>query len=750
MNFKRMLRDFKANYIKNISFILLIILSTMIIIGFNRSSTSYVAAVDRFYHNAHAEDGQFTIAGKFSAKQIRTLEGRFHLTLEEVPFTDIKIKTLPSEPILRIFSTDRSINQVALLAGNSPTSSEQILIDSKFAEALGYQIGDSITLSGSSFVISGYGISPDYVYTLKNTSDFMSMSNSFGVAYLPPTGYERIKLNSTSTTLYTYKEKANAEDISAFKNELQRKYALVSFLERKDNSRLTTVYSDASAPSLISLIMGVLLLCIIGFIISISIRNTIQSESQIIGILYAQGINAQELLAYYLMLPTFLVVIGSIIGYFLGIAISSYLLILQTIQYTVPNVILLTPWYLVVIGIALPVFLTLSITYVCVSKALGQTPLSLLRGSHSNMKVSKLECLFSFKGFSFFKRFRFKSMLRELGSILALFLGATLSMFILFTGLYMKDSCVSYMNSLPKAIPYENLYTFKQSQDLYQYSKAGELTSLYTVKFNDKGTNKNLYIQGIHPQSTFFNIPDFQSLHNHEVLISPSVHFKFGVKVGDTLLLYDDQDKNKTYEVIVKGLAPYDYGLYLYTTQASYNHILGIHQDSSNALMTDAPITIKDTKLLSETNKHKMVEGMKNFTTLIVVFTSIIIVVASIILIVVIYMLMKMIIDKSKINISMVKIFGYYPNEVSALYLKGNYFFLLAGYLLALPASYYLTKTFFDSIFESMEQYILPSLAPFSYMLGFALMTLSYGITIVLLKNNLNQISLTEALKNRE
>ena len=749
MNFKRMLRDFKANYIKNISFILLIILSTMIIIGFNRSSTSYVAAVDRFYHNAHAEDGQFTIAGKFSAKQIRTLEGRFHLTLEEVPFTDIKIKTLPSEPILRIFSTDRSINQVALLAGNFPTSSEQILIDSKFAEALGYQIGDSITLSGSSFVISGYGISPDYVYTLKNTSDFMSMSNSFGVAYLLPTGYERIKLSSISTTtLYTYK--ANTKDINAFKNELQRKYALVSFLERKDNSRLTTVYSDASAPSLIALIMGVLLLSIIGFIISISIRHTIQSESQIIGILYAQGMNANELLAYYLMLPSFLVVIGSIIGYFLGIAISSPLLILQTSQYTVPNVILLSPWYLVVIGIVLPVFLTLSITFVCVSKALGQTPLSLLRGSHSNMKVSKLECLFSFKGFSFFKRFRLKSMLRELGSILALFLGATLSMFILFTGLYMKDSCVSYMNSLPKAIPYENLYTFKQPQDLYQYSKAGELTSLYTVKFNHKGTNKNLYLQGIHPQSTFFNISVLESLQSHEVLISPSVHFKFGIQVGDTLLLYDDQDKNKTYEVIVKGLAPYDYGLYLYTTQASYNHFLGIHQDSSNALMTDAPITIKDTKLLSETNKHKMVEGMKNFTTLIVVFTSIIIVVASIILIVVIYMLMKMTIDKSKINISMVKIFGYYPKEVSSLYLKGNYFFLLVGYLLAIPASYYLTRTFFDSIFESMEQYILPSLTPFSYMLGFALMTLSYGITVILLKNNLNQISLTEALKNRE
>ena len=748
MNLKRMLRDFKANYIKNISFILLIILSAMVIIGFNRSSISYVAAVDRFYLNAHAEDGQFTIAGNFSTKQIRTLEGRFHLSLEEVPFTDIKIKMLPGEPILRIFSTDRRINQVALLAGNFPTSSEQILIDSKFAEAVGYQIGDSVVLSGSSFVISGYGISPDYVYTLKNTSDFMSMSNSFGVAYLLPTGYERIKLSSTSTTLYTYK--ANTEDISTFKNELQRKYALVSFLERKDNSRLTTVYSDASAPSLIALIMGVLLLCIIGFIISISIRNTIQSESQIIGILYAQGMNANELLAYYLMLPSFLVVIGSIIGYFLGIAISSPLLILQTSQYTVPNVILLNPWYLVVIGIFLPISLTLSITFIYVSKALGQTPLSLLRGSHSNMKVSKLERLFSFKGFSFFKRFRFKSTLRELGSILALFLGATLSMFILFTGLYMKDSCVSYMNSMPKAIPYENLYTFKQPKDLYQYGKAGELTSLYTVKFNYKGTNKNLSLQGINPQSTFFNIPNLQSLHSHEVLISPSVYFKFGIQIGDKLLLYDDQDKNKTYEVTVKGLAPYDYGLYLYTTQSSYNHILGLHQDSSNALMTNAPITIKDTKLLSETNKHKMVEGMKNFTTLIVVFTSIIIIVASIILIVVIYMLMKMIIDKSKINISMVKIFGYYPKEVSSLYLKGNYFFLLVGYLLALPASYYLTKTFFDSIFESMDQYILPSLTPFSYVLGFVLMTLSYGITVILLKNNLNQISLTEALKNRE
>ena len=748
LNFKRMLRDFKANKIKNLSFILLIILSSMVIIGFNRSSTSYILAVDKFYTDYHAEDGEFTLESPLSAKQIRTLENRFQLTLEEVLLTDVKIKTLPNEPILRVFSMDRSINQVALLDGIFPSSSEEILLDSKFAEALGYQIGDSITLSGASFRISGYGISPDYVYTLKNPGDFMGMANSFGIAYLAPDGYERVKQKNAGTTLYSYQ--TTSKDTTSFKNYLQKNLSLVSFLERKDNSRMTTVYNDASAPSLISLIIGVLLLCIIGFIISISIRNTIQSESQIIGILYAQGINARELLSYYLMLPTLLVVIGAVIGYLLGLVISDPLLILQSSQYTVPHVILVTPWYLVVIGIILPIALTLGITFIYVRKALQQTPLSLLRGSHSNMKVSRVEKLFSFGSLSFFKRFRLKSMMREFGSILALFLGATLSMFILFTGLYMKDSCVDYMNELPNSIPYDNLYTFYSLKDLHKYSQQGELTALYNVKFNYKGVNKNLTLQGINPQSAFFNMPELQTLGQHEILISPSVYYKFGIQVGDTLTLYDDQDSDKTYQVCVKGLAPYDYGLYLYTSLPNYHHILGLHQNSSNALMTYSPLNIKDTKVLSETNKQKMVDGMKNFTMLITVFTSIIIVVASIILIVVIYMLMKMMIDKGKVNISMVKIFGYHPKEVSALYLRGNYFFLLIGYLLAIPASYNLTKLFFDSIFESMDQYILPSLNPFSYVLGFVMMTLSYAFTTLLLKNNLNQISLTEALKNRE
>lgn len=720
----------------------------MVIIGFNRSSTSYIMAVDKFYMDYYAEDGAFTLESQLSPKQIRTLESRFQLTLEEVLSTDIKIKTLPSEPILRIFSTERSINQVALLNGDFPSSSEEILLDSKFAEALGYQIGDSITLSGASFIISGYGISPDYVYTLKNPGDFMNMSSSFGVAYLVPDGYERIKQSNTPTTLYSYK--TNSKDIIPFKSYLQKNLSLISFLERKDNSRLTTVYNDANGPRLISLIMGILLICIIGFIISISIRNTIQSESQIIGILYAQGSNARELLSYYLMLPTLLVIIGAIIGYLLGLVISSPLLILQSSQYTVPHVILVTPWYLVIIGIVLPIALTLGITFIYVRKALQQTPLSLLRGSHSNMKVSRVEKLFSFGSLSFFKRFRLKSMMREFGSITALFLGATLSMFILFTGLYMKDSCVNYMNELPNSIPYDNLYTFYSPKDLHKYSNQGELTALYNVKFDYKGVNKNLTLQGINSQSAFFNIPELQTLGQHEVLISPSVYYKFGIQVGDTLTLYDDQDIDKTYQAFVKGLAPYDYGLYLYTSMPNYHHILDLHQNSSNALMTYSPLNIKDTKVLNETNKQKMVAGMKNFTMLITTFTSIIIIVASIILIVVIYMLMKMIIDKSKVNISMVKIFGYHPQEVTALYLKGNYFFLLISYILAIPASYNLTKVFFDSIFESMEQYILPSLSPFSYVIGFVMMTLSYGLTTLLLKNNLNQISLTEALKNRE
>ncbi len=760
MNFKRVLRELKENLLKNISFALLMMLSVMVIVGFNRGMDSYIASVDRFYETHHVEDGEFMVLGSLTTKQRLSMQRHFDLVIEENKFIDYKLSETQKinkssqikkdvDVILRITCVDRVINQLALLEGVMPKHADEVLLDPKFAHANDYKIGETIVLYDNSFHIVGYGITPDYVNTLKNLSDFLASPHTFGVAYVNQKGFDKVDQKQSKTTLYSYEIKNQGHNGDELKEYLIDHTALLDFTEKQFNARIQTVYDDANGPKQMALIIGVLLVIIITFIISISIQNTLKSESQTIGILYGQGFVKKEFIRYYIILPTLLISLGTLLGYIGGILISNPILLIEDAQYTVPNVILKDSWYLVLVGIVLPIILSLTITYFYLSKALGKTPLSLLSGEHSNMKVSGLEKRFTFKGISFFTRFRLKNILREKGSMLALLFGSLLSMMLLTTSSYVRDSCDHFIDEVNSKLPFNYLYTFVDAKQLSKYSQKGERTTIKNVKVKINHSKKSFVIQGLAPNSEFYNIAGIENLEANEVYIAPSLLIKFNLDIGDSLTLIDDLE-DKEYSIIIKGTAPYDYGQYLYTNIQSFNKLFGIHKQSYNALVTHEKLDIPEEKISSLISKEEMVGGITNLLNLVSVMSYIILIASVAIFITVIYMLLNMMIAKVKVNISMVKIFGYEPREINNLYLRGTYIILVFSFICGVPLGYAITKILFDSIMINMQQYILPHINTKSILMSFVVMTISYGVIIHLLKRSLDSVSLTEALKNRE
>ena len=524
---------------------------------------------------------------------------------------------------------------------------------------------------------------------------------------------------------------------------------MISFVKSKDNARLNTVINDVNSPKTIALLMGLLLIAIVAFTISISIKNTIASESQTIGILYSQGFNKNELLGYYLSLPCLLVLLGILVGYPLGMLMSSPLTIMADQQYTIPPFVFRSTPFIYFGGVFLPIFISISITYITLSSSLNQTPLSLLRGHYSSNRVSNLEKHLTFKHFSFFNRFRLKDIIREKGSMISLFLGVLISMFILVTGLYFRDSILNYIDNLTKDFPYEYMYTFKSNSDLDKYSKQGEQVAFSSLKFEVGGHLRTASLYGIQPTSDFFDIPDLAVLQDNEVLMAPCMHTKFNIQVGETVYLINELTDEK-YPIKVVGYCDYDFGQYFYTSNSVYTQILKQHTSPYNGLLTHIPLTLDSNKIINLTSKENIISSTRNILSMISVFTGIMIVVGVAVLIIVIYLLMNMILEKGSINISMVKIFGYTPKEINKLYLNGTVFIVILGFLPAIPAGHWLCKSFYDFIFAEMDKYFLPYIYPTSLLLAFFLMLTGYFGSSFLLKRKINKIALTEALKNRE
>ncbi|PHV70547.1 hypothetical protein CS063_09595 [Sporanaerobium hydrogeniformans] len=751
MNLKRLLRDLSHNKVKNISFILLIILSITVIIGFNRSMGSYIKAVNHFYDTHLAEDAQFTLQGEISKRKEAYLESHFKVLIEKSKSLDANLDkssiTKENKRVVRLIIQDKVLNQPTLIQGAPLSEKNDIWLDPKFAAANGYQVGDYIILLDIPFHIVGYGISPDYVYTLKNKNDMLNAPNTFGVGYITNEAYKKLESNRSITT--TYSIKSQEGELNNLKKYLEKNTELLEFVLRKDNPRLNTVFNDAEGPKQMGIVIGTMLIMVVAFIISISIKNNITAESQTIGILYAQGFNKTELLSYYMLLPSLLIIIGLFVGYSCGIILSEVLIRFMEVQYTMPYVPLQNSSQLMFFGIILPFILTVLITYLSISNALSKTPLSLLRGQFSKNNVSFLEKKLTLKKLSFLSRFRIKDMAREWTSMLALILGGFIGVFILFTAFYFNDSIKGYINDLKNNLPYDSLYTFINPKDLNKYSKHGELTSLKNVKFSINGKEKSVPIQGIIPNSDFFNIPALNTLQGNEVLMTSSFKNKYKIEVGSFITLKDEM-KAKEYIVSIVGIAPYDYGPYLFTSMWSFNQIFNLHEQSYNALFTHAPLNIPSKKLASKISHSETITSVTNMMDMMNVMIIILIICGIGILITVVYLLLHMIIDKSKINISMVKIFGYNDQEVSKLYLKGNFIFLFISFLVALPSGYLLTNYFFTNIFQDMQHYFMPVITLRSMGICLGILALSYLGAKLLLKKSVNRIALTEALKNRE
>lgn len=750
MNFKRLYRDFKANLTKNITFILLVALSVMVIVGFNRSMDSYIDGVYKFWSECNVEDGHFSLSTPLSKSKLHKLENKYHMKIEECKEVNIDLSPNSSDsPItLRVMSLNRNINLAGIVEGELPNDTYEIALDPKFALAQGYTIGDTIALSHIHYTIVGYAISPEYTYTLEEDSDFLNNPNAFGVGYVTSLGFNYLENPVSIFTTYSFTDSEN--NCELLKDYLDNHADLISFVKFADNSRMSTVINDVNSPKVISLIMGLLLIAIIAFIISISIKNTIASESQTIGILYSQGFNKFELLCYYLTLPCLLVSLGIIIGYPLGMAMSSPLTISADAQYTIPPFTFRSTPFIFFAGVFLPLFISISITCIALFSSLNQTPLSLLRGQHNSSYVSKLETKLTFKHFSFFSRFRLKDFIREKSSMLSLFFGVLISMFILLTGLYFRDSVLNYLNGLTQGFPYEYMYTFKSNSDLDKYSKQGELIAFTSYKFEHGNKRRSASLYGIQTNSDFYDIPLLSSLEENEVLMAPCMHDKYNLQVGDVLYLIDETDSNKEYPIKIVGYCDYDFGQYFYTSDRGYNYILNRHSSPYNRLLTHNALIVDTEKVANLTTKENIISSSNNLLGMISLFTGIMIITGIIVLVIVIYLLMNMILEKSSINISMVKIFGYTPKEINRLYLNGTVIIVLLGFLPAIPAGHYLCKTFYDIVFEEMDKYFSPHIYPSSLLLAFALMLIGYLGSSFLLKRKVNKIALTEALKNRE
>lgn len=732
---KRIIREFKENISKYLGLIILVLISSMLIVGFANSTDCIIGTGEKAALENNLEDGEFYVNDQLNHMTIEKIKA-LGVTIEENFYVDYKIY---ENQTIRLFKERKNINKISINKGSNLNKEHQIVLDEHFGETNKYKLLNNLAIENKNFKIVGYCAAPDYTNVIQKSSDVVPNPKDFGIGFINEEDFRSLKNKS-----YSYVFKLNGGSVDKVKNIVAKNSDLTEFTKISDNSRAIGYIDDSKVNKNVAIIIGIILCAMIGFMISMSLVNSIDEESPIIGALYSLGYVKEEILHHFMILPTIVVSIGAIIGTCLGFLIEDSLAKTTTDIYLLPNIEKIYSPYLIFVGVFLPILIVIIINYFIISKKLNSTPLQLLRREKKATKLNTIKI----NNFNFVTKFRLREFLREFRGNIILFFGILISTFLLVFGVSINSAIGEYVKNVQKESAYNYIYTLNIPIEITEDEGLEKATFKgLAIHFKDLNMDMDVTIQGIKENSNFysFNIKE----NDPGLYISESVKDKFNLNIGDTVTL-KDKSENKIFNLNIKGIINYKSGLNIFMNKTQLNSVLKEDKSYFNTYLSNDKLDINKDYIYSETTSKNIIKSAKNMTSMMLPIVIVLIVFSSILFIISMYLLLKLMIDKSISSISLVKIFGFNQGEINKLYLGSSLYTVVFSAAISIPVTIKITKLIYPILTGNVQASLSIVLQSKHY--GFIVMVIavSYFISNILLKRHINSISLSEALKNRD
>ena len=519
---------------------------------------------------------------------------------------------------------------------------------------------------------------------------------------------------------------------------------LMTFVKAGDNARIQAASGDQEIYRSVGTIAGAILLILISYVLSVFVVHSIDQESAVIGALYALGVKRKNLMAHYVTLPTVITFVSGLIGTLLGYSSLGVPIQMQDCYnyYSLPDLDVIYMPYLFIYGIVVPPVISIIVNSLVIRKRLSKPVLTMIRNEQKvgNGKDIRLGNM------SFMNLFKIRQMLRESRTGFTVVFGMFVSLLLAMMSLEIYTYCANVNRDYVNDTKYEYMYTYKYPTE--EVPEGGYEAYAKTLKKKIYGYNFDITVMGLTENNPFFdvNLSDSSS----KVAISSSIAYKYGLDVGDTLTLKDDE-ADKIYAFEIASVAQYAPSFMVFMPYDKALELFDEPEDYFNVVFSDHALDVETGRLYATTTKTDVKKAAGIFSDIMQGMILTIGGVSVLIFIVVMYLMMKVMIDRSSFNIALIKIFGYRNKEVKKMYLDGNFYIITIGALISIP----LTKWIMDVAYEPA---FVPNIAcgidksfPFwMYLAIFAGILILYFIINHLLIRRIRKMVPAEVLKNRE
>lgn len=521
---------------------------------------------------------------------------------------------------------------------------------------------------------------------------------------------------------------------------------LTQFLIAADNPRMDAAAGDVVINRFAGILAGIILMVLFTYVISVFVIHNIEKESSVIGALYALGVTRGQLLFHYLLNPMLISFLGGAVGCILGFSEygTGWQMGDSIAYYSLPPMRIVTPGYLLFYSLIMPPVTAAVVNYLVINKKLKCTALSLLRNEQTAGKAGRIQNM-NLGNMKFLLRFQIRQMLREIRSAFAVVIGMFICLLILMMSIDCAVLCINFGNACLEETKYAYMYTYKYPTE--DVPEGGTPAYVENLKKEAYGYNLDVTVLGIDDDNPYFHIVTADK--KNEIVISSAAAQKFGVKVGDKLVLSDEVNE-RDYAFTVKDIVSFTSGVYVFLDRDIMQELFDQEDDYYNVVFADHALDIDNGRLYATVSKENVEESSQIFTDMMGPMVVMLVAISALIFMIVMYLMMKVMIDRSAFSISLMKVFGYRRREIRKLYLDGNFYVILLGALICVPLAKWSMDLVYPYCIANVAIGMDLKFTPQIYIMIYGGILLCYMVINFLLVGRLNKLVPAEVLKNRE
>ena len=229
---KRVLRDIRENLLRYLALFFLVALVMYMVVAIVGAAETIMQGTKESGRIHHREDGQFGVFVPLTDDEIAQITEK-GVTLQR----DFSLDFHLGQSTLRVYQARETVDLFVPSQGSELPAQGEILLEQHYAEKHELGLGDTLTVGGRDFTVSGIGSTPDYDAAYEKTSDTTVDSNLFGVGFVTAEDYEALKAGGENfrTEDYTYTYLLNDAMTDQELKELLQSFEL-------DRSKVTDAY----------------------------------------------------------------------------------------------------------------------------------------------------------------------------------------------------------------------------------------------------------------------------------------------------------------------------------------------------------------------------------------------------------------------------------------------------------------------------------------------------------------------------